>query len=202
LPHWGKSWDGHEDDLKTRVNEPEVNLIPMTLEGCLVKVCDTISYISRDIEDAISLGIIQREQVPQTLLGLSHREILRVFADDVIHCSYEKEYIAMSKPIYEAVHTLRKFNFEHIYFDPILKSESHKIRRGYRLLLEFLLSDYKEKGQGSHIWRDFLHSKEDSYLQSSSPQRQVVDYVAGMTDGFFLRTLQKIFVPSSIGISC
>ncbi|MDP1835990.1 MAG: HD domain-containing protein [Chlamydiales bacterium] len=198
-PRWNKSWDDHRTDLALRLRDPEANIIPGTLEGCLVKICDTISYLSRDLEDAISLNIITRDQVPHTLLSNTSQEILRRFAQDIIACSKGQNYVAMSEQMYESVATLRRFNFDFIYFDPRLKSESQKIQRGYAHLVDFLLDDLKQKGQDSYIWKDFLHNKESEYFADAPPERQVIDYVAGMTDGFFLRTLQKIFVPSPIG---
>lgn len=33
----------------------------MTLEGCVVRISDVISYIGKDIEDAMSVGILQRK---------------------------------------------------------------------------------------------------------------------------------------------
>ena len=39
----------------------------MTLEGCLVRVCDIIAYIGRDIEDAITVGLIKRTDLPGVL---------------------------------------------------------------------------------------------------------------------------------------
>ena len=49
--------------------DPEADLIPGTLEGSLVKICDTATYVARDIEDAISLGLIQRENIPENPTG-------------------------------------------------------------------------------------------------------------------------------------
>ena len=37
---------------------------PMTLEGCVMKVSDFIAYLGRDMEDAIILKIIRREEIP------------------------------------------------------------------------------------------------------------------------------------------
>lgn len=201
-PQWNKTWEDHSADLKLRMDNPEVNLIPMTLEGCLVKICDTVSYLTRDVEDAIQLGIINRDQIPPTALGRSSHEILRAFAQDVIACSIDQEHIAFSQSSYDAILTLRRFNFDKIYFDPRLKQQSNKIQRGYRMLVDFLWEDFQAQGCDSYVWRDFLHSKDSAYLQSTSAQRQVIDYVAGMTDGFFVRTLQKLFIPSTIGLSC
>lgn len=199
VPRRGKSWSDHSEDLQMKIDNPNANLIPMTLEGCLVKICDTVSYLSRDMEDAISLGIIHRDQVPDTILGQHHRQILKVFSENLIQCSLGQDHIAISDDVYDAIMVLRRFNFDHFYFDPRLKSESHKIERAYRIMCDYLLEDLSQKGNQSHIWLDFLHNKNDDYLNMTSPKRQVIDYVAGMTDGFFVRTLQKTFTPSVIG---
>lgn len=201
-PRWEKTWADHEEDLESKLRNPETTCIPTTLEGCLVKVCDTISYLARDLEDAISLGIIRREQIPQTSLGSESTQILRIFAEDVISCSMDQECISMSDSVFKGIRALRTFSQEHIYFEPRLKVESEKIQRGYGLLVEYLLEDLQGKGHNSYIWKHFLHDRDEGYLGTSSAARQVIDYVAGMTDGFFLRTLQKIFVPSPIGWTC
>ena len=41
---------------------------PMTLEGCVVRISDIIGYIGRDIEDAIRIGKIKREDVLDKML--------------------------------------------------------------------------------------------------------------------------------------
>ena len=38
-------------------------VITMTLEGCVVRIADTIAYIGRDIEDAIRLNLIDRSEL-------------------------------------------------------------------------------------------------------------------------------------------
>ena len=40
---------------------------PMTLEGCVVRISDIIAYIGRDIEDAIRLGVLKREDIPKSI---------------------------------------------------------------------------------------------------------------------------------------
>lgn len=199
-PRFGKTWNDHEADLKMKLDDPEHNIIPGTLEGCLVKLCDTMSYIGRDIEDAISIGIISPDQVPSTILGNSNREILQVLACDLIKNSYGQDYIAISKEINEALLTLRKFNFENIYVHPKLKMESVKVKRSYRILFEMLLHDYKNQNKKSYLWIDFLANKSENYLSNTSPVRMVIDYISGMTDTFFVRTLGNFIVPKQIEI--
>jgi dGTPase len=199
-PLFGKTWEDHIKDREQKKEQPHVNIMPGTLEGCLVKLCDTMSYVGRDIEDAINLGILSRDQVPKTILGTTNREILGVLAADIIRHSYDKEYIATSEEAYEALRLLRHFNFQHIYIHPKLKVESKKIERSYRLLFEWLLEDLEEKKKDSYIWQHYIRKRTPEYISQTSSVQMVVDYVSGMTDKFFVRMLEKMIVPQKIEI--
>ncbi len=198
IPRFNKTWEDHLKDRKQKKSQPDYNILPGTLEGCLVKLCDTMSYLGRDIEDAINLGILQRSEVPKTFLGTTNREILGVLAADIIRHSYNKEYIAISEEAYEALRTLRRFNFQRIYVHPKLKIESSKIKYSYRILFECLLNDLKDQKEQSYLWTHFVHKRSEKYISNTNPIQMVIDYIAGMTDNFFVRTLEKIFVPSKI----
>lgn len=198
IPNFGKTWEDHFRERKQKIANPENNIWPGTLEGCLVKLCDTMSYLGRDIEDAISLGILTREQVPDTMLGTSNRDILRVLAQDVIKHSYGQDYIAISDKAYDALKVLRKFNFEHIYIHPKLKVESIKIQRSYRILFELLLDNLEKHKQNSFLWDRFLKNKSKGYLAETNAVQMVVDYISGMTDSYFVKTLEKFVVPKQI----
>ncbi len=198
VPKHGKTWQEHLDERVQKKLDPEGDYIPGTLEGCLVKICDTMSYVGRDIEDAIALGIIRREEVPETHLGNENRDILRVLACDLISHSYGKDYIACSDRSFEALKILRKFNFERIYHYPKLKTESHKIEQAYRILFENLLRGWREEGESSPLYKIYLHNKPDFYLDHTSDVQKVVDFISGMTDRYFLTIFQKLIVPSRI----
>lgn len=197
-PQFGKTWETHQDDLRRKHEDPNGLFQPGTLEGCLVKICDTVSYVGRDIEDAISMGILTRDQIPDTILGKSNREILTVVARDVIMESYQKDYIAMSQEVFDALKALRAFNFQKIYIHPRLKVESSKVKLSYRLLFEYLLEDFNKNAENSHLWNDFLYNKTPEYLEKSTPVRRVIDYIAGMTDRFFVKKLKTLLIPSEI----
>jgi len=201
VPRFGKTWEDHFKEKKQKKSQPDSNIMPGSLEGCLVKLCDTMSYLGRDIEDALNLGILQRDEVPKTILGTSNREILSVLAVDIIRHSYDKEYIAISEAAYDALRSLRRFNFQHIYVHPKLKGESSKIKTSYRLLFEWLLDDFKEHKEESYLWRHYLHKRSEKYLSQTAAVQMVIDYIAGMTDNFFVRTLEKIFIPSKIQLN-
>lgn len=200
-PQFEKSWADHQKELSRRKEEPNCDLKPKTLEGCLVRLCDTISYVGKDIEDAINLEIIQREAVPTTLLGKTNKQILTTIACDIIEQSYNQDYIALSPEVNAALVELRNFNFKNIYSSPKLKGESKKIKRSYRLLFEWLLEDLARNGKTSHIGSHFLPSKSEEYRETTTPVQVTIDYIAGMTDSYFIKILQKIFIPTAIELS-
>lgn len=201
VPVFDKTWNGHFAEREKKRLEPHTSFSPMTLEGALVKLCDTMSYVGKDIEDAISLGILIRDEVPKTALGCTNREILSVLAQNIIEMSYDKEYIALSDELFAALKTLRSFNFKKIYTHPKLKVESKKIKRSYRFLFETLLQDAQKCGNESYLWQNFLHNKPEEYLQGASDVQRVIDFIAGMTDGFFVKTLKKLIIPLKIELT-
>ena len=93
-------------------------LIPMTLEGCVVRISDVVGYIGRDLEDAIRLGVIKPTDVPKNVLstlGNTNSEIVNTIVNDIIKNSKGKPYIKMSDNIFQAMIELKRFNTENIY---------------------------------------------------------------------------------------
>jgi dGTPase len=197
-PNLTKSWHDFFAECEKRKKAPECDLVPASKEGALVKMCDTISYLGKDIEDAISIGIIEREELPCTILGKTNREILERAGSDLVQTSLHQPHIALSGEVFGALKELRTFNFERIYRHPALKVESEKIRSSYRYLYEHLYQDFQKKECESILSKHFLDSRTDEYKKSASLERQLVDYIAGMTDSYFLRLFQKLIVPQKI----
>lgn len=197
-PVFGKTWDTHVYEISIKEKDPKASVMPGTLEGCLVKISDTISYLGKDLEDAIRLGIIQRKEIPDTPLGKSNKEILSTLAADLIEQSFEKDYIALSEELFDALKELRAFNFQKIYIHPSLKKESAKIKRGYQILFENLLEDHEAKKEKSLLWQRYLHDKPEKYVTESSKEVLAVDFISGMTDQYFVRLLKQMVIPSVI----
>jgi dGTPase len=63
------------------------------------------------------------------------------------------------------------------------------------------LNDLKDHKEQSYLWVHFLHQRSEKYLAQTPAVQMVIDYMAGMTDNFFVRTLERIFVPSKIQLS-
>jgi len=171
-------------------------LCPMTLEGCVVRISDVIGYIGRDIEDAIKMGKISREDIPENIkevLGTTNREIVNTIILDVINNSIDKPYIKMSDEIFNAIFELKKFNYENIYAFSCSKEELDFYEKGMNLLFDKYVSDIEANNLSSDIFEFFLNGKCSNYLVNTPVKRIVIDYLAGMTDGYLKRMIAKNF---------
>ncbi len=159
-----------------------------------------MSYLGRDLEDAISIKILSRADIPSSILGSSNREILATVARDIIEQSYEQDYIAVSSAVFEGMLNLRAFNFDKIYNHPKLKVESKKIERSYRYLFTGLLEEHEKQKEKSYLSQHYLKNKSEKYLAETNAVQKVIDYISGMTDSFFVRTLERFLVPRQIDL--
>lgn len=166
---------------------------PMTLEGCVVRISDIIGYIGRDIEDAIMIGKIKRDELPKdivTVLGCTNKEIINTIILDIIDNSLDKPYIKLSDDVYNALFKLKKFNNEHIYKLSMSKEEQEKYEIGMNKIYSRYLSDLENNNTKSVIY-NFINNQCDMYNNSTSNKRKVIDFIAGMTDEMFLREISK-----------
>jgi len=200
-PQRDKDWERLWMEVRAKEEDPELPLVPMTLEGCVVRMADTISYIGRDVEDAITIRLIKREDLPRDVvrvLGNTNRDIVNTLVRDLIFNSYGKPYVAFSPEVSEALRALKEFNYENIYHNPAIKTESGKIRDMFRVLFKRYLRDLEEGRKDSAIW-EFYASMDDDYKAETSPAGVVRDFIAGMTDDFFRNQFEATVMPRSFG---
>lgn len=190
-----------ERDISEYIKKMELGEIidtkPSTLEGCIVRISDTIAYIGQDIEDAIRIGVIERKEIPQKskkLLGDSNGQIIENLVNDVILQSYKKNYVCFSDKISDALFDLKEFNYKRIYKNEKLKMNHNKIENGFNILFDHYLSVLKKNDKSSELFIHFLNSKSDKYKNNKS-QLIVRDFIAGMTDRYFSKMLKKLVLP-------
>ncbi len=205
VPDTKKNWEKFFEEYNNcfKIEDYSKQIYPMTLEGCAVRVADVIAYIGRDIEDAITVGLIQRSDLPRKIvkiLGDSNDKIINTLALDVINNSYGKNYIAFSKEIYQALLELKEFNYDHIYFNPKVKTEDHKVRRIFRLLFRQYAEDIREGNYSSPAFHHYLKDMDENYKTNTPVERMVTDFIAGMTDEFFNNQFMEVFFPKSFGL--
>ena len=189
LPATHKTFEDFDAEIAAKKSDLRTELMPMTLEGCLVRMTDTVSYIGRDIEDAIRLKLIRRKDLPEgsvNLLGNTNGTIVFNLVTDIIRSSYQKPYIAFSPEVSEALRQLKRFNLEHIYLNPRIKKHTRRIAKLFEILFETYLDDIRHCRKSSAIYSRFMMDMSDEYIQSHRPAEKVRDFISGMTDQYFL----------------
>ncbi len=168
---------------------------PMTLEGCVVRLCDIVGYIGRDIEDAIALGVLNREDLPlevTSVLGNNNRDIINTLVLDIISNSINKPYIKLSEEVFRALTLLKKFNYANIYNYSNKKEDLALYKEKTFKLFYKYLNDLEENNRDSDIYLVFLHNMSSEYLENTSNKRKVIDYIAGMTDDYYLMRINEV----------
>jgi len=197
-PQREKTFAHLEEEFRRKQADPKLDLKPMTLEGCVVRLADTISYIGRDLEDAITLNLVRRQDLPEDVaqgLGRTNGAIVYSLVSDLINHSYDKNYVGYSPEVGSLLKKLKEFNYERIYNNPRIKEETPKIEVLFERLFTTFLTDVREERRSSPIWTDFLAELEAGYLESHQPAEVVRDYLASMTDAYFLRKSQELLFP-------
>ena len=175
--------------------DANTSLIPMTLEGCVVRISDIISYLGRDIEDAIRLNFLKRSELPKDIIqitGLTNKEIVNYFINDIIKNSINKDYIAMSPEAFRCLSNLKKFNYERIYSKVNSSKTLDKWEEMFNKVFKSSLSDLKTHNETSHIYIYFYKYMNEDYKKNTSLERVVIDYIAGMTDRFLKSEYEKL----------
>lgn len=187
-----------DQKLRGKQVDPAARLSPGTLEGCVVRMADTVAYIGRDIEDAIILGLIKRDNIPQDckdILGSTNGTIVYTLVTDLIEHSditADRPYIGFSDRVGNSLERLKRFNYDHIYFHPATKDKLPIIKECYRSLFNHYL-DTLQSGRDRHPEQvDLMTDMAHSYLEDVDPATMVCDFIAGMTDDFFLKQARAI----------
>lgn len=175
----------------------------MTLEGCVVRLSDIIAYIGRDIEDAIIVGTIKREDIPNEItdvLGNTNAQIVNNLIMDVIINSIDKPYLQFSKEVFESLIKLKKWNYENIYDSKEATQNLEIIEKAFYDLFEYYLEklDNRKKieiddnmSESDQLLFSFVNNKSDKYKETTDIKRIILDYISGQTDKFFLKECEN-----------
>lgn len=142
---------------------------PCTLEGQIVKISDRIAYLNHDIEDAIRKKVIKITDIPREFLeyfgSKKNQRITKVVQDIYLHSQNQPE-ILIGDECMEYMNKLRAWMFENVYFNERAKKREQNVKD----IVIDLFNYYKEK----------------------DCEQLAIDYVAGMSDQFALKTYREI----------
>ena len=199
-PNRDKDWKYFYDEIE-KIKSDGVDYVPMTLEGCVVRFADIISYIGRDLQDAKEICLINDNfDIPgdcQEKIGTENSEIINTLIIDVIENSFENDYISYSKDISDCLEKYMKFSNEKIYNNTKIKTENHKIKFIYNHLFGIFKNDLYNYNIDSKIFKDFINLEwiNKEYTYESTVEEKVRDYIAGMTDRYFNSTFKENVIP-------
>jgi dGTPase len=202
LAHFGGKSDFEELDerIALRLKDPSAMVAPMTREGCVVRLSDSISYVGRDLEDAILLGFVDRRDVPDEvvrLLGSTNGSIVYNLVKDLIEVSQKNQNITAFSPLIgDALTLLKNFNRERIYYNPDVKRDQRKLKRLFEIFFNLFAEEFS-RPNGPEIPRlkNHLSNMSDEYREGTSAPEKARDFIAGMTDEYFHHAAEEILLP-------
>ncbi|MBU0900326.1 deoxyguanosinetriphosphate triphosphohydrolase [bacterium] len=168
--------------------EPE-ELRPVTLEGTIVRLADSITYINHDIEDTIQARMIKMSDLPHEclkILGRRHSERINTMVYDVIINSKDKNFISMSDEVLKTTDQLRSYLYQEVYTHPRIKTQGIKAERVIKELYFYFLENPKT------VLEEF------SYIMNQhEKERLICDYLSILSDREVISLYKKIFLPES-----
>ena len=194
-------FDAMVEDCYVRGGAAIKHLRPSTLEGCVVRISDIIAYVGRDRQDAIEAGLMDGSEFDDGLGGAYNAWILSHASVDIIEHSYGKDRIEMSEELFAELRRAKRENYEKIYRAPSVEGEcAEAIVPAFDRMYERLLADLLAGDETSYIFRHHikrvrraLSYYDKDYDWQSDPDQTVVDYIASMSDGYFMELTEHLF---------
>lgn len=185
-------------------------LRPGTLEGCVVRLSDMIAYLGKDRADA-KYTLHMDIEFDESAIGSSNKEIIDNVTRDVIAGSMGKPYLSLSEDVYKALVACKKENNDKIYKRRELREPYERIIAPMtEKMYKRFVCDLKHENTDSVIYKHYLNDfiiKENyfdkniyktadgdgEYIMANSPEDIAADFIASMTDDYFLDAFSRIF---------
>lgn len=175
-------------------------LVPATLEGCVMRISDIIAYLGKDRQDAERAHIVENKEFDNGAIGTYNAEIINNLIVNIIENSYGKPYIKMDEEHFEALKKAKNDNYELIYKNDSVKDDMYSVVKPmmsemYEKLLEDLVSNNTDSPIFTHHidYINKAHYKRDIPYEQTEPNQIVVDYIASMTDDYFIELYHHLF---------
>ncbi|MBR3969059.1 MAG: HD domain-containing protein [Clostridia bacterium] len=182
-------------------------LTPSTLEGCVMRISDIIAYLGKDRQDAEKADILKTNAYEDCAIGTYNAEIINNLIVNIVENSYGKPYIKMDIEHFDALKKAKSDNYDLIYKNDIVRAEMETtVKPMMNNMYEKLLSDLVSKNKSSPIFThhiDYInkaHYKREMPYSQTEPNQIVVDYIASMTDDYFIDLYAHLFPESDLKI--
>lgn len=180
-------------------------LRPSTLEGCVVRVSDMIAYLGKDRQDALEMSVLTSLQdFESEVIGVQNARIIHNLTVDIINNSYGKDHISMSEMVFKDLKHAKQQNYDLIYLkEGMMAGAGNIVQSMFADMYEKLLDDCTQKREDSPLYKHHLANllaqsrsiTAEGYLQEDANQI-VTDYMASMTDNYFMALYAHLFPKS------
>lgn len=182
--------------------EANRKLIPATLEACVMRISDIIAYLGKDRQDAQKVGLFSKEpRYTGGKIGTSNAEIINNMIVNIVENSYGKPYLKMDEDYYKAFSMGKRENYKMIYenemVDKVYKDQIHPM---IEEIYKRLLADAKAHNKDSVLYKhhisyinELTHYYTDTRYEENEPNAIVVDFIASMTDDYFIDLYKYLF---------
>lgn len=177
-------------------------LRPATLEGCVVRVCDMIAYVGKDRADALDMGVLPSlDAFESDYIGVDNARIINNLTVDIVNNSYGRDAISMSAEAFADLKRAKRQNYELIYLrEGMVDDTENVVEEMFEEMYARLLDDLAHGDESSPVIRHHVSSlvaksrsvSAEDYL-SQDPNRIVADYMASMTDRYFMSLYARLF---------
>ena len=178
-------------------------IMPCTLEGAVVRISDIIAYLGKDRQDAILAKAIEEKDFTFHELGVTNAELVNNLIVNVIENSYGKPYIKLDSAHFNALRAAKKENYEKIYDRA---TEHTGLSAAVEPMMEAvygqLLDDVRAAKKSSPVYTHHveqvtkLWGAQAAEYEKTEPNQLVIDYIASMTDDYFVE-LHAFLFPNS-----
>ncbi len=184
-----------------------MNRMPSTLEGNVVRLADIIAYLGKDRQDAMRTGTVDEGMFVNEGIGSINAEIINNLVTNIIENSYGKPYIKLDTRHFEALRRSRLDNYRMIYLNKSVNTQlAATVKPMMAEIYDRLLDDLKSGRTDSPIFSHHIdyvnaaHYKRAIPYEAGEPNQIVVDYIASMTDDYFIDLHRHLFPDSPLRV--
>ena len=181
-----------------------LKMIPSTLEGAVMRISDIIAYLGKDRHDAEKSHLLDNLPFEDNGIGVINAEIVNNLMVNIIENSYNKPYIKMDKDCFNALNKAKRDNYNIIYLDKSRDKLNSIIKQMMQEIYNKLLLDLTSGNTLSPIYKHHIEYINKPYYKRDIPYMEteknqiVVDYIASMTDDYFIELYKHLFPSSTL----
>ena len=168
-----------------------------------------IAYIGKDRQDAVRAGIIKDDKIFNNgELGSHNAAIINNLIVSIVENSFGKDYIKMDEASFRALKQAKKENYEYIYKTKSIRGVYDTLHVMFEKVYNKIVNDLDNSNTSSPVYKhhiDFINERGRFYLKSNysdTPKDQIAaDYIASMTDDYFIDLYKFLFPKSSLKLN-